>query len=103
MASRKKVEVHLSERANLDLHAIYGYLSGHSFKALGAFDKKLFSILHRLESFPNHGRWVPEFRSKKYREVFIDDYRVIYRYDESKKKIFILTIRHGKRFLPTVL
>ncbi len=102
MAQRKKVEVIFSQRAQKDLGEIYRYLSQYSPQALKKIDQKLFSLFKKLESFPLSGHCVPEFIGKKYREHRLLDYRVIYRHDEQKKKIFILTLRHGKRFLPRV-
>jgi plasmid stabilization system protein ParE len=44
------------------------------------------------------GRIVPEIGNSKIRELIFGNYRIIYRFE--KKRISVLTIRHGKQILP---
>ena len=82
---------------------IYRYLSENSPQALQEVDRAIFKVLRRLESFPKSGHWVKEFSGRRYREILVYHYRLIYRYLEKEKKIQVLTLRHGKRFLPAIL
>ena len=102
MAGRK-VKVLLSGRAQRDLEDIYAHLAPHSRSALERVDTALFRALRRLETFPESGHWVKEFPGKRYREVLIFHYRVIYRYLKKPPCVRILTIHHGRRYLPTTL
>lgn len=98
--AQKRVKVLLSHRAESDLNEIYHYLANHSLQALEKIDQKIFKALRRLERFPESGHWVREFAGRKYREVLVYHYRVIYRHHPKLKQTIILTIRHGKRVLP---
>lgn len=99
---QKRVKVLLSRRAEADLNEIYHYLASHSLHALEKVDQKIFKALRRLEKFPESGHWVPEFAGKKYREILVYHYRIIYRHNTKLRQSIILTIRHGRRFLPKV-
>ena len=99
--ARKKLSVFLSRRAERDLAEIYHYLSEQSPRALVKVDQKIFKAFRRLESFPNSGHFVKEFVGKRYREILVYHYRIIYRILYNRRRIQIVTIRHGKRFLPS--
>lgn len=99
--AHKRVRVLFSRRAERDLHEIYHYLSVHAPSVLGQVDQKIFKVLRRLEQFPQSGHWVKEFSGKRYREILVYHYRLIYRYLEKRNRVQILTLRHGKRFLPS--
>ena len=58
----------------------------------------VFSKVEQLKASPEIGRPVPEIRSNQFRELIYGNYRIIYRIE--KKRISILTIRHGKQILP---
>ncbi|MBN2267743.1 MAG: type II toxin-antitoxin system RelE/ParE family toxin [Candidatus Babeliaceae bacterium] len=58
----------------------------------------VFSKVEKLKSSPEIGRVVPEIRNDQFRELIYGNYRIIYRIE--KKRISILTIRHGKQILP---
>ncbi len=101
---RKKVKVLLSRRAQRDLDEIYRYLAERSPAGLAKVDLKIFQSLKRLQEMPLSGHEVQELSGRKYREVLVYHYRVIYRYLEAKGTVRILTIYHGRRFLsPAVL
>lgn len=100
---QKRVKILLSRRAEADLNEIYHYLAKHSMQALEKVDQKIFKTLRRLEKFPESGHWVPEFAGKKYREILVYHYRIIYRHNTKLGQSIILTIRHGKRYLPNLL
>jgi toxin ParE1/3/4 len=58
----------------------------------------VFSKVEQLKSSPEIGRVIPEIRNDQFRELIYGNYRIIYRIE--KKRISILTIRHGKQILP---
>ncbi len=58
----------------------------------------VFSKVEQLKSSPEIGWIVPEINNTQFREIIYGNYRIIYRIE--KKRISILTIRHGKQILP---
>lgn len=58
----------------------------------------VFAKIGQLQSSPEIGRVVPEIRDNQLRELIYGNYRIIYRIE--RKRISILTIRHGKQILP---
>ena len=67
-------------------------------------EKKVFTctnfstLVNQLKTTPEIGRIAPEINNNQIRELIYGNYRIIYRLE--KKKISILTIRHGKQILP---
>lgn len=47
---------------------------------------------------PRSGRIVPEYQREAIREVFMGDYRIIYRI--RSQQLDVLTVRHGAQTLP---
>ncbi len=58
----------------------------------------VFSKVEQLGSSPEIGRVVPEIGNDQFRELIYGNYRIIYCIE--KKRVSILTIRHGKQILP---
>jgi addiction module RelE/StbE family toxin len=77
---------------------IANYIAKDKPSAAKKWINKVFSKVEQLESSPEVGRIVPEINSSQFRELLYGNYRIIYRIE--KKKISILTIRHGKQILP---
>lgn len=57
----------------------------------------LFARVERLSSFPEGGRVIREIPGGPYRQILHGEYRVIYRV--RRKRILVLTVRHGRRIL----
>ena len=68
-------------------------LAVHRFAAL------IKSKVGRLENFPKAGRLVPEFAASGLRELVIGEYRIIYRLQQRRSRVEILTLRPSARFL----
>jgi plasmid stabilization system protein ParE len=51
----------------------------------------------RLRRFPESGSWVPEWDRPDIREIFVGDYRIIYRI--KPERVEILTVFQGARRL----
>ena len=54
-----------------------------------------------MEAIAERGRVVPEFENKNFRELFIQNYRMIYRIEDDH--VFIVALIHGRRDLRTTL
>lgn len=80
------------------LEYIYVFISKENASAAQKLINKIFKRVESLSKYPERGRKVPEANRKEIREVFEDEYRIIYRVEP--KKIFILTIRNFKQLLP---
>jgi len=58
----------------------------------------VFSKVGQLKLAAEMGRVVPEISDNRFRELIFGNYRIIYRLE--KKRISVLTIRHGSQILP---
>jgi plasmid stabilization system protein ParE len=59
---------------------------------------RAFETVKRLVAFPRSGRVVPEAVRDEIREIFLGNYRIIYRV-ANPGLIEILTVHHGARLL----
>ncbi|MBN1216762.1 MAG: type II toxin-antitoxin system RelE/ParE family toxin [Candidatus Lokiarchaeota archaeon] len=58
---------------------------------------RIFESIENLESFPKMGRKVHKLNNPMIRELILQNYRIIYKYNENN--IIIITISHGSRKL----
>ncbi len=77
---------------------IADYIAKDKPSAAEKWINTVFSKVEQLKSFPEIGRIVPEIKNSQIREIIYGNYRIIYHIE--KKRISILTIRHGKQILP---
>jgi plasmid stabilization system protein ParE len=77
---------------------IAAYIAGDDAQAARRFLIEIFGAVERLQSFPNSGRVVPEVKRPNIKEIIFGSYRVVYRVE--RKRVSILTVRHGKQRLP---
>lgn len=93
-----KYSVKLLAKAERDLDLIYNYIVSE-FKeveiAENLVDKMEENILG-LEFMPYRGavRKVGAFANKGYRQLFVKNYTIVYRIDEAKKMVVVVTIRY---------
>lgn len=66
-------------------------------EAVEKWVEAIFNRVMQLQSFPKSGRKVPEINRKNIREIFYQNFRIVYRIEE--KHISILTIRHSREEL----
>jgi plasmid stabilization system protein ParE len=81
-----------------DLDAICLYIARDAPRVAQLFAARAFDATDRLAEFPLSGRVVPEVNRPDLREVFVDSYRLIYRWTGSV--VEVLTVHHGSRRLP---
>ena len=74
------------------------YISNDDPVAAEKWVNKIFSLVKRLKTFPESGRFVPEIKNRIFREIISGNYRIIYKYQNTT--VLILTVRHGKQILP---
>ena len=80
------------------LNEIADYIAENNLEAAKLFVLDVFGVVDRLKTFPNSGRVVPEVKRQNLREIIFKNYRVVYRVE--RKRVSILTVRHGKQLLP---
>lgn len=93
-----KYEVKLLPRAHRDLDNIYGYIA----KKLMVPDTAESIIVDiegsilSLEEFPYRGseRKSGAYASRGYRQLFVKNFTVVYRIDEAKKYVVIVTVKY---------
>ena len=86
-----------SAQALSDLEAIKAYISHDSVNYAERFISKIFLETEKILCFPNSGRIVPEAKLDFIREIYINDYRVVY--SIVGENINILTVHHGAKLL----
>lgn len=103
--NHSKFEVHLSEGAERDLEAIYGYLAEFdSFQSADGVLDRLAEVMEDLSAFPERGSHPKELASlgiTEFRQVFFKPYRVIYRI--GGKRVVVMLIADGRRNMQSLL
>jgi addiction module RelE/StbE family toxin len=93
------MKVIFSDRAKADMAEIVRYIANDKPKAARKWAAEIRKSAQMLSTLPMLGRVVPEYGDEKIREIIKGQYRVVYKIDEEKKTIVILTVHHGKRLL----
>ena len=96
-----KYKVKLNPRAFRDIDDIYAYIALEKLSpenAKGQTDR-IKAALKTLEVFPqsHQERNVGRYAGKKYRQLIIDNYIAIFRIDEDKKIVHVVTIQYQGR------
>lgn len=86
-----------SDQSFKDIDFICEYISRDSRFYAFSFADKLFNSGESLNKYFHRGRIVPELLKENIREIFINDYRMIYRIND--EYVEILTVIHGKRIV----
>jgi toxin ParE1/3/4 len=93
-------KVILAPRAIQDVQEIVRYISIDDPKAAERFGYSLIDAALSLATFPERGRFVPEFDDGRTREIIFTPYRIVYRIDEQKKVVFVSRFWHAARGTP---
>lgn len=91
------MKISLSKLSLSDLSEIKDYIKKDSINYAKVFIQKIIDSIKILRDFPKIGRVVPEFKDENIREIFVKNYRIIYRIEN--ETIFIVTVIHGARLL----
>ena len=86
-----------SHEAAADLDEIAEYISRDSAFYAAAFVQGILDAARSLKEFSGRGRVVPELHDPNIREIFVEEYRIIYGIEE--KSVVVLGLVHGKRDL----
>ena len=94
-----KYKVSLTNRALRNLDDIYVYIAQTLLvpeTALGLVDnieKEILSLEEMPYRFPE--RKTGAYANKGYRQLFVGNYTVIYRIDEKRRQVIVITIRYS--------
>lgn len=96
-----KYEVRLMHQALQDLDEIYGYIAGSLLEPgiAAELPDTLENEILSLEYLPYRcpERRTGSFANSGYRQLLVKNYIVIYRIDEPRKQVLIVTVRYAKR------
>lgn len=92
-----------TEPALSDLNDIAEYIALDNLTVAKNLVRRVFSVVERLEQFPESGRTPPELNERKYREIIVGPCRIFYRYQSDQKKVYILYVMRGERMLRNYL
>ncbi len=95
-----KYEVKFLSKALRDLDGIYAYIArslmepGTAADLIDELEEQILSLEHLPYRCPE--RRSGAYANKGYRQLFVKNYTVIYRIDESEKEVVIVTARYSK-------
>ncbi len=93
------MKIVFSSQAKTDLAEIVKFIAYDKPQAAGEWADSIRESVSKLSDFPKMGRTVPEFGEETIRELIKGQYRVVYKIDDKKDTIVIVTIHHAKRLL----
>jgi len=89
-----------TEVAWSDVSAVADYITKDSSHYAAAFVREVREAARSLAEFAERGRVVPELRDPRVRELFVRNYRLIYRLKD--RDVFIIAFIHGARQLESL-
>lgn len=87
----------ISSQAKEDITQIYKYIVNNSIRYANKTSNNIYSLIYRLEDSPYLGRYVPEVKDKRLREVLYKSYRIVYTISEENNTVYIHFVLHSKR------
>ncbi len=92
-------EVIWTEPALADVRRAYEFIADDSPRYAAITADRIMKSVDRLIDFPESGHEVPEFPDTSYRQVLVDSYRVIHRYETKIDRVSILAVMHSRRHI----
>ena len=94
-----KYQVKITPQAFRDIDMIYDYIASYLLEP-GTANKLVDEIeagIFSLEEMPNRGapRRIGNYANKGYRQLFIKNYTIVYRIDETEKQVIIVTVKYS--------
>lgn len=86
-----------SAEALADLEGIYDFIARDSHQYARHQVEIIVGAVERLQAHPESGRRIPEFPHMPHREVIVQNYRVVYRYDAKETEATIIAVVHARR------
>ena len=95
-------KVFLSDDALSDLESIVTFIARQNAVAAEQLGNQLLDAALSLDTFPERGRMVPEYRRPELREIIFRSYRIIYRTNKTDRSLEIDRFWHGARGFPHI-
>jgi plasmid stabilization system protein ParE len=92
-------EIVWTPRALGDLRKIHDYIAVDSIRYAQVQIDTIQAAVLTLSDFPFIGRRVPEFPNLPYREIIAGNFRIMYRFEEQRHRVLIMTVVHGRQML----
>jgi addiction module RelE/StbE family toxin len=94
-----KYRLKITPQAFRDIDMIYDYIARHLLEP-GTANNLVDEIeagIFSLEEMPNRGapRRIGNYANKGYRQLFIKNYTIVYRVDETEKQVIIVTVKYS--------
>ena len=89
--------------AQQHMRELHAFIARRSPAAAKAMARRIRSAAGLLGRHPLLGRTVPEFGDSTLRELLVDSYRVLYRYDAERDRVHIIAIMHSSRMLASLI
>ena len=94
-----KYQVKITPQAFRDIDMIYDYIARHLLEP-GTANNLVDEIeagIFSLEEMPNRGapRRIGNYANKGYRQLFIKNYTIVYRVDETEEQGIIVTVKYS--------
>ena len=94
-----KYRVKITPQAFRDIDMIYDYIARHLLEP-GTANNLVDEIeagIFSLEEMPNRGapRRIGNYANKGYRQLFIKNYTIVYRVDDTEKQVIIVTVKYS--------
>ena len=91
------MKIIFSSQAKTDLAEIVKFIAYDKPQAARKWATSIRQSVLKLADFPKMGRTVPEFGEETIRELIKGQYPVVYKIDDKKNTIVIVTIYHARR------
>ena len=91
-----------SPAARDDLHDIVVFIARANPERAMWFGYELITETDRLQTFPEFGRIVPEYKNQLLREIIFRPYRIVYRVNHQQKLCEIARVWHSARGVPRI-
>lgn len=95
-----KYSVKLTGRAYSDIDSIYKYISEVLCSNSSAINivTQIEEAILSLETLPNRGaiRKTGYYANKNYRQLFVENYVIVYKVVEEDNKVIIMTVRYAR-------
>ncbi|CAN5619630.1 hypothetical protein BH10BAC5_BH10BAC5_02630 [soil metagenome] len=90
-----------SDESLKDLENIAEFIEKDSYYYAASFVLKIVNSVETLSEHAERGRTVPEFKINEIKEIFINEYRIIYKI--KSEEVIIITLVHGRRDLDKLI
>ena len=83
-----------------DLRDIVRFIALDNLQRAEVFAYRLIRQTDVLQTHPEIGRAVPEYRNRSIRELIFKPYRIVHRVDHDRKCVEIIRVWHAARGIP---